>query len=190
MRNPLDAWRAARTFDELCALGARFVRGALEAFPGWGAPDLDEESDTIHETLVHCMDGGLLTTASQPGRPFAPGHDGRAWGQRAFLCGFARDATLARLRGAADEAGLWCSAPRRGPATAVPVGLADGTPYLFAGHDAYADELELFEDALDPRAHAELAATQFIWLVDPVWGRREALPRAVAGALPGGAPAL
>jgi hypothetical protein len=33
-----QAWREAASFAELRALGARFVAGELDFFPGWGAP--------------------------------------------------------------------------------------------------------------------------------------------------------
>lgn len=187
MHDPVGAWRSARTFEALCALGARFIAGELEHFPGWGAPELDLESDALLPTLTRCMRAGFLTTASQPGRPFAPGHDGRGWGQRAFVCGFARAATLARLRGEAQAAGLWCrgSDDDAAPCAAEvwPVGLADGEPYLFAGHAARAEELALFSDELAPEAQAELSAVPFVWLVDPVWGRRAALPHVIERAL-------
>lgn len=193
MQGPEDAWRQAESFEALCALGERFVCGALEHFPGWGAPDLDEESDALVQQLARANRGGFLTTASQPGRPFQPGHDGRAWAQRAFVCGFTREATHRSLADAAARAGLWCighgssgGAERiglgagvdSGPTT-VPVGLADGVPYLFAGHDAHATELELFAGAVGAGALRALAAARFVWLVDPVWGRRAALPAAL-----------
>jgi hypothetical protein len=185
-----DVWRRAESFEALCELGARFVEGALEHFPGWGAPELDAESDALVPQLARANRGGLLTTASQPGRPFAPGHDGRAWGQRAFVCGFVRPATHARLVEAAAHAGLWClgngsggsGATDSAHAESIPVGLADGVPYLFAGHEAHEDELELFADAVGADALRSLAAARFVWLVDPVWGRRAALPGALDAA--------
>lgn len=188
--DPNGAWRQAESFEALCALGERFVSGALGYFPGWGAPDLDEESDALVPHLARANRGGFLTTASQPGRPFAPGHDGRAWAQRAFVCGFAQGATQRRLVAAAAQGGLWCmdhssdthgGSPRT-EAAPVPVGLADGVPYLFAGHDAHAAEVELFADALGVGALRALAAARFVWLVDPVWGRRAALPAALDAA--------
>lgn len=181
MRDPADEWRAAATFADLCALGERFVRGELRLFPGWGAPDLDEESDALGPTLARSMRGGLFTTASQPGRPFAPGHDGRAWGQRAFVCGFAHTGAVALLAEAARARGLWLLCPGPG-AEATPVGLADGRPYLFAGHAARDEELELFAGEVGERALQELEAQTFVWCVDPVWGRRAALIEALAAA--------
>jgi hypothetical protein len=190
-----SAWRRAESFEDLCALGERFVSGALGHFPGWGAPDLDEESDALVEELTRANRGGFLTTASQPGRPFAPGHDGRAWAQRAFVCGFAREATHQGLIGVAAPLGLWCISGEHGGATRplhgassdavtapIPVGLADGVPYLFAGHDAHTTELELFAGEVGAGALRALAAARFVWLVDPVWGRRDALRAALDAA--------
>jgi len=179
-----DPWRRAQTFAELCELGARFVRGELARFPGWGAATLDDESDALVPELARANLAGFLTVASQPGRPFQPGHDGRAWAQRGFVAGFASPAAERALAAAAAAHSLWWFT---GTAVAAPAALADGTPYLFVGHDAHADELELFADALDPRALAALADCTFGWLVDPVWGRRGALLSALRAAL--GAPA-
>jgi hypothetical protein len=190
VKGPEDAWREAESFEALCALGERFVRGELSHFPGWGASELDVESDALVAELARANRGGFLTTASQPGRPFAPGHDGRAWGQRAFVCGFALEAAHGRLVAAAARAGLWCTGARAGlgraapfeEGTAVPVGLADGVPYLFAGHDAHGTEIELFRGAVGAGALRALAAARFVWLVDPVWGRRAALLAALDAA--------
>lgn len=185
MGDPDPGWAHAQSFAELCRLGARFVLGEIQSFPGWGAPDLDEESDALVPALARANRGGLLTTASQPGRPFGPGHDGRAWAQRAFVAGFAEDATAGKLAAAAARAGLWCAAHPGSDALAAPVGLADGVPYLFAGHDARAAELALFEGEVGSGALAALATACFVWLVDPVWGRRDALPAALADAFAG-----
>jgi len=193
--DPQAAWRRAASFEDLCALGERFVRGTLESFPGWGAPDLDVESDSLIAVLGACMAGGFLTTASQPGRPFAPGHAGRAFAQRAFVCGFVSPRVASRLAEEAATRHLWFAASHAeaaahaataGPGFGVqPVGLADGTPYLFAGHPAADEELALFEDHLAPRALSALALQPFVWLVDPVWGRRDALPEGLAAVLRG-----
>ncbi len=175
----VDPWRRAETFAELCDLGARFVHGELASFPGWGAAELDDESDALVPELELANRAGFLTVASQPGRPFQPGHDGRAWAQRGFVAGFASPAAERALAAAARERSLWWFT---GPSEAAPAALADGTPYLFVGHDARAEELELFADALDPRALAALAGCAFGWFVDPVWGRRGALVAALRAA--------
>ena len=81
-------WGAAGTLDDLLGLTRRFLTGTLDRFPGWGAGDLDEESDDLREGLLRAVGAGVLPVASQPGEPFAPGHDGLDWGRRAFLGGF------------------------------------------------------------------------------------------------------
>ena len=73
----LDPWLTAQSYAELCALGARFLEGDLDAFPGWGAADTDEETDAIEDLLAAWCRAGFLTVASQPGEPDEPGHDGR-----------------------------------------------------------------------------------------------------------------
>jgi hypothetical protein len=86
-------WRAARSLEELCELGARFVEGRLGCFPGWGAEALDVESDELSATLARLNRSGLLTLCSQPGRI----DPARALEQRAFVGGFATSAAVARL---------------------------------------------------------------------------------------------
>ncbi|MEM9380038.1 MAG: hypothetical protein AAGB93_08810 [Planctomycetota bacterium] len=176
-----DPWRDAASFDDLVRLGRAFLRGDLERFPGWGADDLDDESDALDVVLVALTELGVLTVASQPGRPFAPGHDGRDWTGRAFVGGFASESGEARVRERADRAGLVVLAERaRGDAArfSVPAGLRDGLPYLVLESGGRAAELEIFLKEVGPDAHRELSALPFLWIVDPVWGRRDALHRA------------
>jgi len=129
---PAD-WADAATFRELLELARRFLSGELARFPGWGAAELDDESDDLRPALLRAAAAGLLPVASQPGEPFAPGHDGLDWGRRAFVGGFVAPEALQGFRDAARQ-------------------------------------------ALEP--------CPFLWLLDPLWGRRDALPAALE-ALPG-----
>ncbi len=140
---------------------------------------MDDESDALEGTLLAAGAAGMLTVASQPGGPFAPGHDGRHWGGRAFLGGLLEPARVEALRARAQGSGLWLfvETPEPGPSFSVPVGLRDGTPYLILESGARAAELEIFEAALGRRAYAELARCALVWVIDPVWGRRDRLPR-------------
>lgn len=178
----MPGWAEATTYAELLALARRFLAGELDRFPGWGAGDLDEESDALRPALLHATAAGILPVASQPGEPFAPGHDGHAWGRRAFVGGFVDPQRCDAVVGAITDRGLVAlvQGPRVPPtARSVPVGLRDGTPFLVLGPDARAHELEIFGEAVGPGAAAALEACPFMWLVDPQWGRRAALPRAL-----------
>lgn len=185
MPGPQPTWRDARCFADLLALARGFLEGRRGDFPGWGGRDLDEESDALLGPLLAANRAGLLTVASQPGRPFSGGHDGRAWGGRAFVGGFAGASVVSRLEEAAARAGLEVRAEGPGPSGPEveeppswrrPVGLRDGTPYLVLGGGARALELEIFEDQVGEGAFTELAERSFLWALDPVWGRRSALP--------------
>jgi hypothetical protein len=170
-------WLEARTFEELCELGARFVEGDIAFFPGWMAPDLDEESDAIAPRLARLCRAGMLTLASQPGRAEHAAFDGMRCVQRAFVGAFASPAIADALAGAADASAVAIFVhARRGNATAgAPVALRGGIPYLYAGHDAFDDEIECFEDHLCPQGLAALRSSVYVSAYDPTWGREAAL---------------
>lgn len=167
-----SSWQRARSLADLCELGARFVEGRESSFPGWGAPRLDAESEPLVPALAALNRAGYLTLASQPGT--LAGVDGCE--QRAFASGFCSAAgarALRRLearcfrRGARGRAGVAVS--RRG-----------GRARVFAGHNAFESELELFAGAVGARALAELERGVYWSIWDPVWGREEWLWRKLA----------
>lgn len=177
-------WRAAAGFEELCELGALFVEGRLQFFPGWGACELDRESAAIAPLLAAVNRAGLLTLASQRGSPEAPGADGRPERRRAFVLGFARVPTVERLEELARR-GLEVLRGT-GQGRVLPLGLRAGEPFLVADPGARPTELAIFAEHLAPAALAELSAAELVWVVDPEWGRDERLWPALAEAL--GAP--
>lgn len=185
-RNSIDkahqAWRAAESFAELCDLGARFVRGKLPAFPGWGSPTLDVESDAIAPALARLNELGVLTLCSQPGI-LAPE---RALEQRAFLCAFVEHQTWERLRVLEHDQELGVSWQRRGesPArrTLVPVTIERGATRVELGAPAFEAELECFRGAVSPKALAELEQCVHFTVWDARFGRDEHLWRALLAA--------
>lgn len=164
-----DQWRAARTFDELCELGARFVEGQLPFFPGWNAPDLDVESDEIASRLAHLCRLGFLTLASQPARAE----------QRAFVAGFVSRQAAERLSQSGRSSQLVVAVFGLGPfaSSVEPVSLHDGVAHAFAGHDAREAELECFEDCIAPEALDALRRCCYVSAFDPEWGRADRLWR-------------
>jgi len=180
-------WRAAATFADLCALGARFVSGGLERFPGWGAPALDVESDALVPALVGLNRAGFLTLASQPGR-IGRDPDGVRVRQRAFVFGFVSDDIAARLGAPPPAPGLALRVFRPGDgadAEALPVSERDGVAHAFAGVPAFAEELALFAEDCGPAALAALARATFASAIDLEWGRERALWSFLARALAG-----
>lgn len=189
-----ERWLKAQSMADLLSLTRLFLQGEVAVFPGWGASDTDEETDDFEGALLDANRGGLLSVASQPGSPFGPGFDGRTVGGRAFVGGFCTEAALGPLVAAARAGQILAAVERPGAAVLwppIPAGLQGGSPYLILGPGAREAELEIFGEAVGKRALAELKEAPFLWLVDPVWGRRSRLPAVLHQAnglcLPGSA---
>ena len=176
MGSPREAWRRAASFAELCRLAAAFLRGELGCFPGWGAPDTDEETDRLEGVLLAGCAAGILPLASQEGGAGTLGHDGRPEQRRAFLCAFVQgfDPRPLEARGITilDEA-----------AEEVPLGVRGGEVFLALGPGAREAELEIFREALCPAGLAALEAARWVTLVDLTWGRRDHLWSELAAEL-------
>ncbi|MDF1836714.1 MAG: hypothetical protein P1V35_02495 [Planctomycetota bacterium] len=181
-------WSNATSFEDLCALAVEFLDGDLPAFPGWMAPDIDEETDDWVPELVAANERGFLTTASQPGTCPALSHDGLPWSQRAFVVGFASPALVAELRDqvrgtrlrlldfALDEAG----------GEPMPAARHGDREYLFVGTGEGPAEREVFAQRIGPQAMEALEETRYVCLVDPVWGRDDLLWAILANDSDGG----
>ena len=167
-----SSWKRARSFVELCELGARFVEGRERCFPGWASTCLDAESAALVPLLARLNRAGFLTLASQPGA--LAGVDGCE--QRAFASGFCHATHSRALRA------LHARCYRRGERglAGVAVSRRNGRARVFAGHNAFEDELELFRGAVGEPALAELREYVYWSVWDPVWGREEWLWRKLA----------
>jgi len=141
------------------------VEGRERFFPGWGASCLDAESAALAPALARLNRAGFLTLASQPGT--LRGVDGCE--QRAFASGFcsAADARALQRRGAR------CF--RRGARgrAGVAVSRRSGRARVYAGHNAFEEELELLRGALGSRSLVELERGVYWSIWDPVWGRED-----------------
>lgn len=170
-------WSAAATFEELVALGARFVAGEIGRFPGWGAPALDRESDPLRSHLLAFHRAGLLTVASQPGVAGTRDHDGQVRVQRAFVCGFASDDATRKLERLRTDPDIAVGIFRRGAARNddIPVSARGGVFYAFAGYNAFDEELECFSELCSATALAALEAVSYVSLIDLAWGRADHL---------------
>ena len=162
------SWARARSFEELCELGARFVEGRLARFPGWGGAGLDAESLPLAARLARLTRAGFWTLASQPGS--ARGVDGCE--QRAFVSGFARAGQTRRWR-ALEQRGLCVRSYARGDRgrAGVAVTRKHGSARVLAGQQAFESELALLSGAIGARALGELERCVYCSIWDPVWGR-------------------
>lgn len=180
-----EAWRAARTFDDLCRLGAAFVEGENAFFPGWGWPVLDEESLAIVPHLATFQRAGLLTLASQPGQAPRASHDGSAHEQRAFVCAFADERAARALAALPDDPEISIAFFRRGESggARTPVATRGGIAHAFAGDSAFEEELECFADHLSREALQALERATYVSAIDLVWGRNSKLWSRLSQAL-------
>lgn len=167
----LDAWRGARDYGGLCALGARFCRGEIATFPGWLAGSLDEESRPLEHLLAAWNERGFLTLASQPGREPFRAHDGVMCRQRAFVTGFANESALDRVLTARQE--LEIRVFRFDAELGEPVAVSErgAEACVFTGHNARGEELDIFREHVGEDAWRELAEQTYVSVLDTAWTR-------------------
>lgn len=179
------AWRAARTFDDLCRLGAAFIEGRCRFFPGWGSPFLDDESDEIAAHLTALQRAGVLTLASQPGSAPRASHDGALHEQRAFVCGFASESAARAIVAGRFASDLAIATFRRGDRDheAIAVSRRGGVAHAFAGHSAFEAELACFRGTISRAAFCELERSTYVSAIDLEWGRDSRLWSELARAL-------
>ncbi len=170
-------WRNATSFEELCALAVEFLDGDLPAFPGWMAPDIDEETDDLVPALAAANESGFLTTASQPGACPALSHDGLPWSQRAFVVGFAPLPLVTELRSKVQGTRLQLLdfASHETGGQALPAARHGDREYLHVGTGEGPAELEVFAHRIGPKALKSLQEARYMCLIDPEWGRDDLL---------------
>ncbi|MDE0903884.1 MAG: hypothetical protein OSB42_04565 [Planctomycetota bacterium] len=175
--NTPSAWQDALSAEDLCACAVRFLDGELDSFPGWGAPDVDEETDPLLATLKRCCQGGFLTVASQPAGAQRPGADGRMERRRAFVTGFASPGAVERIRSCLP-AGLHLFA-HPSSLTDLDLGLVvgerGGDAFLLAGAAAGPLELAFFAEEASAQATKDLSHWQFTSLIEEAWNRDDRL---------------
>lgn len=184
---PLN-WMTARNLAELGELTARWLDGTIAAGPAYGGT-LDEETRTIAPELAAVNRHGLATLTSQPGRLIADG-----CGQRAFVEGFADEATTRMIRQALLGTDLilianppaWSATrgsirPQR--SVDIAIKIHRGAALASAGHyHTRADIRYLYGTCggCNRRAVASLSRAYQITAIDPVWGREDYLWKMLA----------
>ncbi|MGW0335503.1 DUF6919 domain-containing protein [Streptomyces sp. NPDC003011] len=173
-------WYAARTFDDLAALTADWMKGELVRHPNGHHTGPDLETRPLLGALEAANRGGFLTDGSQPGE--LETFLGRPWRQRAFVSGFVADPLRAgALAAQAADAGLLVRAypPRIRHKDAEP-GSVDVTTWGDSVNTDCGGHLlprEIWRIFLYCHPHAVRAVVDAwqITLVDPQWGRNTLL---------------
>ena len=173
-----EVWAHATTFQQLCAVNARFVDRKLSFSPLHGEGAIDAEADAIAPFLVQLNRRGLLTTGSQPGGTW-PKHRGR---QRAWVEGFAMKATALGLYEKAlyTELDIRIWEPGTHSDGSAPITQQDGHPFTNVGPPDW-EALEHFGAVCGPDAMGELRTAWYVVVTDPRWGRRNYLWREILG---------
>lgn len=168
----LDPWAEARTFGDLCELGAQFFEGKVDHFNGYGGPEV--ETIKLAPLLAECNRAGFLTTSSQPGK-----RRSKYGAQRAYVQGFAREDLAMRLYCLGLESDLISLAV---PVATedwryirLPVTLDGEHPFTWCGAFGGLETLDHYAEQLHPGALIELAGTYEVEIVDPRWGRNSYL---------------
>jgi uncharacterized protein DUF6919 len=187
-----QAWRSARTFADLGELTAQWIEGKLGEQLGYCGPsDLDDPERLVPLCAALCR-AGYMTTQSQEAHD-GLGYDGAHWAQRAAVEGFASPEMTAILYDAAHAARLWIiardpgSLPRwryRGNG-AVPVTVREGRAYTRFG--THLPRRHLRDDWIGygichPDAVDAVCGAWQVTVIDPEWGRPDALWKALDSA--------
>lgn len=182
-------WQSARTFDDLCELGARWLEGRIHYHPEACASSPDEESASLVATLAMINRSGFLTSCSQPGVVLEHGS-----GQRAFLAGIAKESVARRIYSASLTTDLVVTAfppsVTTGPSHygyGIPVTVDEFRPMTWAGQCIPGEILHAYEAAACSSSLIEELRTA-AWqvdVIDPQWGRDSILWEAVLMAVQG-----
>lgn len=161
-------WKSARNMGDLGELVVAWLYGEIEQTPGHGGPPCDE-TIPLADFLTVINRGGFVTENSQ----LAETWEGRTW--NTWVCGFASDETLAKIRAAAEGTPLTVEACR-------------GRVHecrnrrVFLQPCARRDVTSFWADAC-PDAAGELWTTWWVHVEDPQPGRNDLLWPALVTAL-------
>ena len=169
-------WQKIETFEGLCELNACFMEGRICFIPGCSGEGLDAESEPIAPYLAAFNCAGFLTVVSQPGL------DEGYSKQRAFVEGFACEATALRIErlSLCSDLYIYVAGPGESGGCRTMVTIDYLKPFTWAG-DAALDETGLFvqmqgyEDICSDSAMEDLKQACFVSVIDLCWGRTKYL---------------
>ncbi len=163
-------WTAARSFEDLCELTARFVEGRLPYSPAYGAETVDEETGPLIPYLAALNRAGFMTTNSQPGE------ESPEWKQRAFVDGYALEHVAKRIARVSLHTDLHIVVVPPGFEAGfhTPVIVRDFMPHGWAGF-SHRGDIESFADECGSLAIQELRTAWSVSVIDLKWGRTDHL---------------
>ncbi len=163
-----EAWKSAKTFEQLCELTAKFIEGTSPFSPEYGTCGIDEETEPLKTYLAALNRAGLMTTTSQPG------FDSPEWKQRAFVDGFAQEATAKRIARISLYTDLHIVTAPVGVAIGfrTPIIVRDFQPHGWGGGSSGC-EAEFYKDF--PNGLKILREAWYVDVIDLVWGRQDHL---------------
>jgi hypothetical protein len=166
-------WLAASTMLELGELAARWLEGDLSWQPCYYGDEPEPETAGLIGVLALANRGGFFTDQSQPGEI------GDGYSQRAFVDGFADEATAERIRVAFSSTDLVVIAiPAHVDRTCalVPVTRDGVEEFTWLGTGVAIDDLRAsYEGLVSPQALLGLMSAWQLHIFDPVWGRNDRL---------------
>ena len=172
----MQVWQESETFEGLCELNARFMEGKIRFIPGCSGEGLDAESEPIAPYLAAFNRAGFLTVVSQPGL------DEGYSKQRAFVEGFACEATALRIErlSLCSDLYIYVAGAGESGGCRTTVTIDHLRPHAWAG-DAALDETGLvvdmqgYEAVCSDSAMEDLKQTCFVSVIDLCWGRTKYL---------------
>jgi len=181
-----EAWRRARTLEDLGELTAAWAEGTVKWMPT-DASEPYEETEPLREVLAAINRNGFVTTFSQPGE--AIDEEGR--GQRAAVEGWAREGIARCLGSLALWTDLLVFAFEPGNYSAgyqVPITTAVFRPFTWVGGYDGHELLEQYAEDCSREAIEEIMQAWTMVIIDPCWGRKSHLWEHVSAALEGRSP--
>jgi hypothetical protein len=176
------AWRQATTINGAGELTARWLEGKSEYQPATFTARYDDETESIAVELAALNRSGLFTKESQPGLQA----EGTA--QRQYVTGFCSAETAADLLALSTRSDLVtvAHAPGESSNASIAVTLDGGEVATVLGsseNPVTEDQIRDWSEETNDNLALLLADSWYVEILDPVWGRNDALLPAVAAAL-------
>ncbi len=181
-RQDAPLWQAARTFDDMGELTARWLEGTVAFCPSQPCGGPDWETTDLVPVLAGFNRSGLVTTGSQPGEEVLEG-----CGQRAWVDGVCSEAVAARLvmAGLISDLVVLAYPPGLLGDSVIPVTISSLVPVTHVGGASSAETIDDAFEEVHPDGRAALRSAWQVTVIDPRWGRNDLLWDLVTAALVG-----